>query len=318
MKIIYAGTPEVAIAPLEHLLAAEDLDVVAVLTRTDAPVGRKRVLTPSPVARAAEAHGLPVLKANRVDEAVIEQIRATGAEAAAIVAYGALLRRPALEAVPLGWVNLHFSLLPRWRGAAPVQHALINGDAELGASAFLLDEGMDTGALLGTATTQLHDDDVAGTLLARMAHETAPLLADALRRLAAGEQPVEQTGEPTAAPKLTTAHSRIDWQRPAPVIAALVRGTTPEPGPWTELDGQRFKIVDRVVEEHQVSDLAPGQVRLDGRRVLVGTGTHAVELLRVQPAGKQAMAAPDWARGRLGASGTGTDPQDETTRTVFA
>lgn len=312
MRIIYAGTPEPAVAPLEHLAAAEGIEIAAVLTRTDAPVGRKKVLTPSPVAAAAERLGLPVLKANRVDDEVVEQLRSTGAQAGAIVAYGALLKRPALEALPLGWVNLHFSLLPRWRGAAPVQHSLLHGDAELGASAFLLDEGMDTGPLLGTARTQLHDDDVAGSLLERMSHETAPLLLEALQRLERGEQPVPQQGEATMAPKLSTADSRIDWQRPAAEIARLVRGTTPEPGPWTELDGQRFKIVAGVREAPEHTDLAPGQVQLRDGRVLTGTGTHAVELLRVQPAGKQAMDAGDWARGRLGRA------DDETTRTVFA
>ena len=156
MRIMYAGTPEPAVAPLEHLAAAEGIEIAAVLTRTDAPVGRKKVLTPSPVAAAAERLGLPVLKANRVDDEVVEQLRAIGAQAGAIVAYGALLKRPALEALPLGWVNLHFSLLPRWRGAAPVQHSLIHGDAELGASAFLLDEGMDR---LGDALAGPSDED---------------------------------------------------------------------------------------------------------------------------------------------------------------
>lgn len=312
MRIIYAGTPEPAVAPLKHLAAAEGIEIAAVLTRTDAPVGRKKVLTPSPVAAAAERLGLPVLKANRVDEDVVAQLRETGAQAGAIVAYGALLKRPALEALPLGWVNLHFSLLPRWRGAAPVQHSLIHGDAEIGASAFLLDEGMDTGPLLGTAVTRLRDDDVAGSLLERMSHETAPLLLEALQRLERGEQPVAQEGEPTMAPKLSTADSRIDWDQPAVRIARLVRGTTPEPGPWTELDGQRFKIVAGVREVPEHTDLAAGQVQLRDGRVLSGTGTHAVELLRVQPAGKQAMAAGDWARGRLGRA------DDETTRTVFA
>lgn len=314
MKIIYAGTPEPAVAPLRHLAQADGIEIAAVLTRTDAPVGRKKVLTPSPVAGVAEELGLPVVKANRVDQEIIDRLRATGAQAGAIVAYGALLQRPALEALPLGWVNLHFSLLPRWRGAAPVQHSLIHGDAELGASAFLLDEGMDTGPVLGTARTQLRDDDVAGSLLERMSHETAPLLVGALQRLERGEQPSPQEGEPTRAPKLSTADSRIDWTRPAQEIVRLVRGTTPEPGPWTELDGHRFKIVDRVVEAPEAEDPAPGEVQLHEGRVLVGTGTHAVELLRVQPAGKQAMAAGDWARGRLGQS----RGHDDTTRTVFA
>lgn len=324
MKIIYAGTPEVAVGPLRHLMGVDGLEVVAVLTREDAPVGRRRRLSPSPVAQAAEELGLPVLKANRVGDEVIERLRATGARAAAIVAYGSLLRRPALEALPLGWVNLHFSLLPRWRGAAPVQHALIAGDDQIGASAFVLDEGMDTGDLLGTMPVELHEEDVAGTLLARMAQETASLLADALLRLEAGQSPQPQQGEPTMAPKLTTQHSRIDWSAPAAVVVRLVRGTTPEPGAWTELEGQRVKIAERVIEDPETAHLPPGEVQLNGSRVLVGTGTHPVELLRVQPSGKQAMTAADWARGRPGQAGrthhgaqeSGHD--DETTRTVFA
>ncbi|KAA9393395.1 methionyl-tRNA formyltransferase [Kocuria coralli] len=304
MKVLYAGTPDVAVAPLRHLAAAEDIDVVGVLTRTDAPVGRKKVLRPSPVAAAADELGLPVIKANRVDQETVERIRRTGAEAAAVVAYGALLKRDALDAVPLGWVNLHFSILPAWRGAAPVQRSLLAGEMTAGATTFVLEEGMDTGPVLRTFTEPVRDDDVAGTVLARLSDLGAPVLLDSLRDLVAGVQPRPQAGQASLASKLTGPDGRIDWGRPAPEIAARVRAVTPEPGAWTEMDGARFKITDRVAEHPGVTDLAPGAVTLRDKRVLVGTSTHAVELLQVQPAGKKTMAAGDWARGRLGADGT--------------
>lgn len=305
MKILYAGTPDVAVPPLRHLTEQPDLDVVAVLTRTDAPKGRKKTLTPSPVADAATELGIPVIKANRVDDTITEQIRATGAEAAAVVAYGALLRRAALDAVPLGWVNLHFSLLPAWRGAAPVQRALMAGEMTAGATTFVLDEGMDTGPVLRTLTDPVRDDDVAGTVLTRLAHLGAPVLADSLRDLSAGVQTAPQTGEASLAPKLTGADGRIDWQAPADRISALVRAVTPEPGAWTELEGLRFKITGRVVERADQPGWSPGQVRLHDRAVLVGTGTHPVELTEVQPSGKKSMQAGDWGRGHLAQHGVG-------------
>ncbi|MDO4918398.1 methionyl-tRNA formyltransferase [Kocuria sp.] len=298
MKIVYAGTPETAVPPLEALHADPRLEVVAVLTREDAPVGRKRVLTPSAVGRRAEELGLPVLKANRVTEEVRERLRDTGALIGAVVAYGALLPRPALEVFEHGWVNLHFSLLPQWRGAAPVQRALMAGDTVVGATTFVLDEGMDTGPVVGTLTDEVRSEDTAGSVLERLAHEGSPLLAESLLGLATGRvQPTPQRGEASAAPKLTGAEARITWQHPAVAVAHHVRGVTPEPGAWTEHEGQRLKV-ERVVPAPEVTGLAPGTVEIRDRRVYTGTGSYAVELTRVQPGGKKPMAALDWARGQ--------------------
>lgn len=298
MKILYAGTPSVAVPPLVHLAERPDVEIVAVLTRTDAPVGRKKVLTPSPVAEEAGRRGLPVLKANRVDAELTERIRALGADVAAVVAYGALVPQAALDAVPHGWINLHFSLLPQWRGAAPVQRALMAGDTVVGASTFLLEAGLDTGPVLGTMTDEVRPDDTAGTVLERLSRTAAPLLADSLRAVVDGSaRPAPQQGDVTHAPKLTAEDGRVRWSDPAVAVAHRVRGATPEPGAWTRLDERRLKL-DLVLPRPDVRDLAPGRCVLRGDAVLVGTGSYAVQLTRVQPAGKKTMEATAWARGR--------------------
>ncbi|KUG60885.1 MULTISPECIES: methionyl-tRNA formyltransferase [Kocuria] len=298
MKILYAGTPSVAVPSLVHLAERPDVEVVAVLTRTDAPVGRKKVLTPSPVAEEAERRGIPVLKANRVDAGLTERIRGLGADVAAVVAYGALVPQAALDAVPHGWINLHFSLLPQWRGAAPVQRALMAGDTVVGASTFLLEAGLDTGPVLGTMTDVVRPEDTAGTVLERLSRTAAPLLADSLRAVVDGSaRPAPQQGEVTHAPKLTAEDGRVRWTEPAVAVAHRVRGATPEPGAWTRLEDRRLKL-DRVVPRPDVRGLAPGRCVLRGDAVLVGTGSYAVQLTRVQPAGKKPMEATAWARGR--------------------
>ncbi|MFF0988574.1 methionyl-tRNA formyltransferase [Kocuria nitroreducens] len=298
MKILYAGTPSAAVPSLVHLAERPDVEIVAVLTRTDAPVGRKKVLTPSTVAEEAARRGLPVLKANRVDAELTERIRGLGAHAAAVVAYGALVPQAALDAVPHGWINLHFSLLPQWRGAAPVQRALMAGDTVVGASTFLLEAGLDTGPVLGTMTDEVRPDDTAGTVLERLSRTAAPLLADSLRAVVDGSaRPAPQQGDVTHAPKLTAEDGRVRWTDPAVAVAHRVRGATPEPGAWTRLDDRRLKL-DRVVPRPDVRDLAPGRCVLRGNAVLVGTGSYAVQLTRVQPAGKTIMEATAWARGR--------------------
>lgn len=298
MKILYAGTPSVAVPPLVHLAERPDVEIVAVLTRTDAPVGRKKVLTPSPVAEEAGRRGLPVLKANRVDAELTERIRALGADVSAVVAYGALVPQAALDAVPHGWINLHFSLLPQWRGAAPVQRALMAGDTVVGASTFLLEAGLDTGPVLGTMTDEVRPDDTAGTVLERLSRTAAPLLADSLRAVVDGSaRPAPQQGDVTHAPKLTAEDGRVRWSDPAVAVAHRVRGATPEPGAWTRLDERRLKL-ELVLPRPDVRDLAPGRCVLRGDAVLVGTGSYAVQLTRVQPAGKKTMEATAWARGR--------------------
>ena len=297
MRVLYAGTPDVAVSPLDALVEA-GLTVVGVLTREDAPLGRKKVMTPSPVAQRAAAHGLPVLKANRATPQLAAAIAATGAQIAAVVAYGALLPRPVLDAVPHGWINLHFSLLPQWRGAAPVQRSLMAGDTVMGATTFVLDEGMDTGDVVGTLTDPLRPDDTAGTVLERLSRLGAPLLADSLLAVASGRAaPAPQRGETSPAPKLTTAEARIDWRHPAVAVGHRVRGVTPEPGAWTEHRGRRVKL-GRVIPAPQLTGLAPGRVAVRDEAVYVGTGSYAVELTSVQPAGKKPMSALDWVRGQ--------------------
>jgi methionyl-tRNA formyltransferase len=196
-----------------------------------------------------------------------------------------------------GWINLHFSLLPAWRGAAPVQRALIAGDDVTGAVTFLLEEGLDTGPVFGTLTESVGPEDTAGALLERLSHSGAVLLTQTLSAVEAGKAaPQAQVGDVSLAPKLTLEDGRLDWNQPALAIGRRARGVTPEPGAWTTLDGQRVKL-EPVRLRPEALDLAPGAVSLDGKSVLVGTGSHAVELTRIQPAGKKMMAAADWARG---------------------
>lgn len=296
MRVLFAGTPAVAVPSLDALVGA-GFDIVAVLTRPDAPVGRKRVLTPSPVAARAAELGIDIIHATRVDDAVTAQIAAAKPDVAAIVAYGGLIPRAALDVPPHGWINLHFSLLPAWRGAAPVQRAVIAGDDVTGAVTFLLEDGLDTGPVFGTLTEGVGPDDTAGVLLERLSHSGAVLLSQTLSAVEAGKAaPLPQAGDVSLAPKLTIDDGRLDWQQPALAIGRRARGVTPEPGAWTTLDGQRVKV-EPVRLRPDSSSLEPGAVILEGKSVLVGTGSHAVELTRIQPSGKKMMAAADWARG---------------------
>jgi methionyl-tRNA formyltransferase len=297
MRVLFAGTPAVAVPSLDALLGA-GFDVVAVLTRPDAPIGRKRVLTPSPVAARAAELGIDVIHAAKVDAEVTARIAELKPDVAAIVAYGGLIPRAALDVPQHGWINLHFSLLPAWRGAAPVQHAVIAGDDVTGAVTFLLEEGLDTGPVFGTLTEKVRDDDTSGDLLERLSHSGAVLLAQTLSAVEAGAAAaVPQSGEVSLAPKLTIDDARIDWRRPALAIGRRARGVTPEPGAWTTFEGQRLKL-EPVVLRPDTLDLKPGNVALREKAVLVGTGSHAVELTRVQPSGKKMMTATDWMRGQ--------------------
>ncbi|KIC69199.1 methionyl-tRNA formyltransferase [Pseudarthrobacter phenanthrenivorans] len=296
MRVLFAGTPAVAVPSLDALIKA-GFDVVAVLTRPDAPIGRKRVLTPSPVAQRAAELGIDVIHAARVDAEAIDKISAVQPDVAAIVAYGGLVPPPALAIPRHGWVNLHFSLLPAWRGAAPVQRAVMAGDEITGAVTFQLEEGLDTGPVFGTLTESVRPQDTAGDLLERLSHSGAVLLAQTLSAIDAGKAaPQPQAGDVSLAPKLTLEDGHLNWSHPALAISRQARGVTPEPGAWTVLDGQRVKL-EPVRLRPEVSGLAPGAVALQGKVVLVGTGSHAVELTRIQPAGKKMMAAADWARG---------------------
>lgn len=296
MKVLFAGTPAVALPSLEALQAAGH-DIVAVLTRPDAPLGRKRVLTPSPVAARAQELGLPVIKADKIDAGAAAAIAAAAPDVAAIVAYGALIPESALGIPEHGWINLHFSLLPAWRGAAPVQHSIINGDEVTGASTFLLEKGLDTGPVYGTMTETIGAGDTSAALLERLSHSGAVLLAQTIDGLGAGMlSGVPQRGEITLAPKLGLADGHVDWTTPALAINRRVRGVTTEPGAWTMLAGQRFKL-GPVLMRPDVTNLSPATLRIEPKTVLVGTGSHAVELVDVQPAGKKLMKATDWARG---------------------
>lgn len=299
LRVLFAGTPAVAVPSLDRLVQ-DGFEIVAVLTREDAPVGRKRILTPSPVAARAGELGVPVIRANRIDQNAMEAIRAAAPDVAAIVAYGGLVPETALGIPQHGWINLHFSLLPAWRGAAPVQHAVINGDDVTGASTFLLEKGLDTGPVYGTLTEALRPEDTSGDVLERLSRSGAVLLSQTLAAVGAGKAAaVAQTGDVSLAPKLSLEDGHIDWQQPALAIRRRINGVTPEPGAWTMLAGQRFKL-GPVRPRPETRDLPPGAVRLPGgssASALVGTGSHAVELDKVQPAGKKMMDAADWARG---------------------
>lgn len=297
MRLVFAGTPEPAVPSLRQL-AASTHEVVAVVTRTDAPLGRKRVLTPSPVAAAADELGLPVIKADRLDADATARILEHDPDLGVIVAYGGLVREPLLSGPAHGWINLHFSLLPRWRGAAPVQRALIAGDPETGSSVFRLVPGLDAGDVFAEESRPVPADATAGDLLAQLAESGAHQLADVVDAIADGSAvAVPQAGEPTYAPKLTLEDGRIRWDEPREAVLARVRGVTPEPGAHTTVGGLRLKIAAAAAAGHDAPRLAPGRMTLHRRDVLVGTATDPVRLDRVQPAGKGAMRAADWWRG---------------------
>jgi methionyl-tRNA formyltransferase len=306
MRLLFAGTPEVALPSLDALLASRH-EVVAVLTRPDARSGRGRTLRPSPVKERALEAGIEVLTPERLSEdGFAERLREIAPDAAPVVAYGNLVPQWALDVPRHGWVNLHFSVLPAWGGAAPVQYSVISGDEVTGASTFLLEKGLDTGPVLGTLTETIRPRDTAGDLLGRLADAGSGLLVHTLDALEDGViLPVPQPAEGVSlAPRLTTEDARVRWTHPALAVDRRVRGCTPAPGAWTTLpDGSRLGL-GPVLPAPEVTDLAPGEVRVGRSEVLVGTGTHAVRLGDVRPAGKRAMAAADWARGARPAEGT--------------
>jgi len=295
VRLVFAGTPAAAV-PTLRALAASSHEIVAVVTRADAPVGRKRVLTPSPVAAVAAELGLPVLKANRLDEDVTDRLAALEPDLGVIVAYGGLVRARLLAVPRLGWINLHFSLLPRWRGAAPVQRALMAGEERIGAAVFQLVAELDAGDVFAEIEQEV-GEHTAGELLELLAEHGAGLTVEVVDSLAAGTAvAVPQSGEVTLAPKLDVTDGRIDWLLPTARILALVRGVTPEPGASTAVGDARLKVL-AVHGARTDAPLAPGAVLLDAGRALVGTGDGAVELVSVQPAGKTAMPGAAWARG---------------------
>lgn len=293
MRILFAGTPAPAVPALRAVAAKHD--VVAVLTRPDAPVGRKRVLTPSPVKAEAEELGLPVLEASRLAGDIVGEIEDLDVDAVAVVAYGALAGPRSLAASRLGWYNLHFSLLPDYRGAAPVQHALIDGRETSGVTVFRLDEGMDTGDIVRSVELPLDHAD-AGAALSDYAERGAAVLADVLTEVEQGT--AEFTPQPdsgTLAPKITAADAQLRFDLPADELIARSRGTSPAPGPWSTIDGKRTKLGPLQPAE---GDLEPGHMAPADGGVLIGTGTDPVFVEQIQPFGKPRMAAADFLRGR--------------------
>jgi methionyl-tRNA formyltransferase len=304
VRLVFAGTPETAVPALDALLKSRH-EVVAVITRPDAPAGRGRRLTPSPVARHAAEAGVEVLKPAKVkDPEFLDRLRAIAPDCCPVVAYGALIPRVALDIPRHGWINLHFSLLPAWRGAAPVQRAVLHGDDITGAATFQIEEDLDTGPVYGVVTEPILPTDTSGDLLARLAETGAQLLVATMDGVEAGE--LEPRPQPTDgvsyAPKLTPDDAHVDWTLPAQHVDRRVRACTPAPGAWTTFRGDRLKL-GPVRPVPDAAPLAPGELRATKTEVLVGTGSHPVVLGDVQPQGKQRMPATAWARGVRPAEG---------------
>ncbi|HEY0905302.1 MAG TPA: methionyl-tRNA formyltransferase [Marmoricola sp.] len=301
MRVVFAGTPEVALPSLDAV-AASAHELVGVVTRPDAPAGRGRRLVPSAVAQRAAELGVPVLKPRHPREPEFhEALAGLAPDCCPVVAYGALLPTSVLAIPVHGWVNLHFSVLPRWRGAAPVQHAIWAGDEVTGATTFRIVEELDAGPTYGLMTQTIRSDDTAGTLLATLAEGGAGLLVATLDGIADGSvearpQPAEGVSH---APKVLVEDARVDWEDPALGVDRRIRACTPSPGAWTTYGGERLKLGPVTVSDRD--PLPPGVVEMDRNAVHVGTGTQPVQLGDVRPHGRKQMPAADWARGaRLG------------------
>jgi methionyl-tRNA formyltransferase len=296
MRVVFAGTPEVALPSL-HAVAESAHDLVGVVTRPDAPTGRGRRVAPSPVAEAAEELGVPVLKPDHPREPEFQDaLRALAPAACPVVAYGALVPQSALDIPEHGWVNLHFSLLPAWRGAAPVQHSIWAGDDVTGATTFRIVKELDAGPTFGVMTETIRPTDTAGDLLGRLAEGGAGLLVATLGGIADGSleaRPQPEDGV-SLAPKITVDDARVDWAQPAARVDRQVRACTPAPGAWTTYDGERLKLGPVTPAD---GALPPGELVAGKTAVVVGTGTTAVRLGEVQAVGKRPMPAADWARG---------------------
>ncbi len=298
MRLVFAGTPSAALPSLAAIVASEH-EVVGVVTRPDAPVGRGRRMAPSPVADAAATLGIATVKpASSRDPAFLAWLAGLAPDCCPVVAYGGLLPPQALHTAPNGWVNLHFSLLPAWRGAAPVQRSIMAGDEVTGATTFRLIEQLDAGPTYGLLTETIRPDDTAGSLLARLSEHGADLLVATLDGI--GDGSVAERPQPAAglswAPKLTTGDADISWDAPALAVDRQIRACTPSPGAWTVVAGQRCKVGPVSISPDS-ERLHAGRLRVTKSAVVVGTATQAVLLGAVQPAGKPRMRATDWARG---------------------
>ena len=300
MRVLFAGTPDSAVPVLKYLLDSEH-EVVGVLTRRPARSGRGRKVTPSPVAQVAEKAGLPIFTPTSLkDTSERPDFKALGADVAVVVAYGLLIPKDLLEVFPHGWINLHYSLLPKWRGASPVQHSRIAGEELTGVSIFRIDEGMDTGPIYAVDPIRVAPQTTADLLLQRLTDTGIGLLPHVLAALETGNAKAHsQTSEGASyAPLLTKADAQIPWEKDAHQVADMICGFTSEPGAWTELpDGKRISIYP-VIEMKEHDTLQPGQVRVTKHEVTVGTGSNDVKLTFVTPAGKREMAADAWGRGQ--------------------
>jgi len=299
VRLVFAGTPEPALPSLKAFIESARHEVVAVVTRPDAPAGRGRHLERSPVGALADEHGIEVLTPAKASDPDFQaRLRELAPDACPVVAYGALLPQSALDIPVHGWVNLHFSLLPAWRGAAPVQAAVRNGDDVVGASTFRIVKPLDAGPVFGTITEEARPRDTAGELLARFAERGAGLLLATIDGIEDGTlRAVEQPAEGVSyAPKITVEDARLDFTAPAVAVDRLARAVTPDPGAWAEFRGERLKLgpVTPIATEEK---LAPGELLVQRKQVLVGTATTPVALGDVQAPGKKRMAATDWARG---------------------
>jgi methionyl-tRNA formyltransferase len=297
VRLVFAGTPEVSVTALEAIVASSH-ELVAVVTRPDAPAGRGRKLVASPVAQYAEQlGGIEILKPVKPsDPDFLARLKEIAPDCCPVVAYGGLLPQAALDIPPHGWINLHFSVLPAWRGAAPVQHSIISGDDVTGASTFRIVKALDAGPVYGVLTEPIGANDTSGDLLTRLSVSGAKLLVDTLDGIEAGVlQAVEQPADGiTIAPKLTVEDAEINLKHPAQQIDRLVRGCNPAPGAWTTFRGERLKVLATAPTD---DELAPGVLEATKSSVRVGTGSKAIELVTVQPQGKKPMAGADWARG---------------------
>jgi methionyl-tRNA formyltransferase len=299
MRLVFAGTPEVALPSLRALLDSDRHEVVAVVTRPDAPAGRGRRVERSPVAALADEHGIEVLApAKAGDPAFRARLAELEPDLCPVVAYGALLPESTLGIPKHGWVNLHFSVLPAWRGAAPVQAAVRHGDDITGATTFRIVKELDAGPVYGVVTEQVRERDTAGELLGRLAESGAKLLLSTVDGIADGTlRAVEQPDQGVSyAPKVSVDDARLDFGTPAAALDRVARAVTPDPGAWAEFRGERIKL-GPVVPVESDEPLPPGEIRVERKRVLVGTATDPVELGDVQAQGKKRMSAADWARG---------------------
>lgn len=299
MRIVFAGTPTPALPSLQRLIDSPRHDVAAVITRPDAAAGRRGKPAPSPVAQLALESGIPVLRPARPNSPeFVAELAALVPDCCAVVAYGALLSADLLAVPPHGWVNLHFSLLPAWRGAGPVQAAIAAGDTVTGATTFLIEPELDSGPVYGVVTETIRPEDTAGHLLDRLAVSGAALLKATVDGIADGSlHPVPQPSEGISlAPKISVEQARIRWDLPAHVIERRIRALTPNPGAWTMVGDLRIKIGPVTIEQ-TADPLAPGVIEVDRTGVRVGTGSAPVVLGQIQPPGKKPMAAADWARG---------------------